>query len=110
MIWLMNGSFLFRRWSDLTLFMISKAHVFKTRSGSCAAFLANYDASSSARVSFGNNQYDLPPWSVSILPDCKTAIFNTAKVRQNTFQILKFHCVDIFFVLEDCSESSTLVN
>ncbi|XP_022966884.1 beta-galactosidase-like [Cucurbita maxima] len=64
-----------------------EAHVFKTRSGSCAAFLANYDASSSARVSFGNNQYDLPPWSVSILPDCKTAIFNTAKVGAPSTQI-----------------------
>uniref|UniRef100_A0A9I9DA76 Beta-galactosidase n=1 Tax=Cucumis melo TaxID=3656 RepID=A0A9I9DA76_CUCME len=63
-----------------------EAHVFKTRSGSCAAFLANYDASSSATVTFGNNQYDLPPWSVSILPDCKSAVFNTAKVGAPTSQ------------------------
>uniref|UniRef100_A0A0A0LWT7 beta-galactosidase n=1 Tax=Cucumis sativus TaxID=3659 RepID=A0A0A0LWT7_CUCSA len=63
-----------------------EAHVFKTRSGSCAAFLANYDASSSATVTFGNNQYDLPPWSVSILPDCKSVIFNTAKVGAPTSQ------------------------
>jgi len=26
--------------------------------------------------------YDLPPWSVSILPDCKTEYYNTAKVNK----------------------------
>ena len=24
--------------------------------------------------------YNLPPWSISILPDCRNAVFNTAKV------------------------------
>ncbi|KAI9122961.1 hypothetical protein K1719_005850 [Acacia pycnantha] len=57
-----------------------EAHVFRTRSA-CAAFLANYDPSSSAKIQFGKGQYDLPPWSVSILPDCKTVVFNTAKVN-----------------------------
>ncbi|XP_022147716.1 beta-galactosidase-like [Momordica charantia] len=64
-----------------------EAHVFKTRSGACAAFLANYDTSTSARVSFGNAQYDLPPWSISILPDCKSAFFNTAKIGVRSSQI-----------------------
>ena len=54
--------------------------MFKT-SGACAAFLANYDTKSSAKVTFGNGQYDLPPWSISILPDCKTEVFNTARVK-----------------------------
>ncbi|KAF7837990.1 beta-galactosidase-like isoform X1 [Senna tora] len=58
-----------------------EAHVFQTRSGPCAAFLANYDAGSWAKVKFGNGLYDLPPWSISILPDCKTAVYNTAKVN-----------------------------
>ncbi|KAI4335303.1 hypothetical protein L6164_013963 [Bauhinia variegata] len=57
-----------------------EAHVYKTNSGDCAAFLANYDTQSSAKVTFGNGQYELPPWSISILPDCKTAVFNTARV------------------------------
>ncbi|OAY53913.1 beta-galactosidase isoform X2 [Manihot esculenta] len=56
-----------------------EAHVFKSKS-SCAAFLANYDTKYSVKVTFGNGQYDLPPWSISILPDCKTAVFNTARV------------------------------
>lgn len=60
----------------------SQAHVFKAKSGACAAFLANYDTKYSVKVTFGNVQYDLPAWSISILPDCKTAVFNTARVRK----------------------------
>ncbi|XP_027919417.1 beta-galactosidase-like isoform X2 [Vigna unguiculata] len=56
-----------------------EVHVFKT-SATCAAFLANYDTKSSSTITFGNGKYDLPPWSVSILPDCKTEVFNTARV------------------------------
>ncbi|XP_056167005.1 beta-galactosidase-like [Syzygium oleosum] len=63
-----------------------EAHVFKAGSG-CAAFLANYDTKYSVRVNFGNGQYDLPPWSISILPDCKTAVYNTARVGAPTSQI-----------------------
>ena len=34
-------------------------------------------------VTYNNMQYDLPPWSISILPDCKNVAFNTAKVSSN---------------------------
>ncbi|XP_008805774.2 beta-galactosidase-like isoform X3 [Phoenix dactylifera] len=57
-----------------------EAHVFRSKSGVCAAFLANYNPSSYGRVTFNGIHYDLPPWSISILPDCKTAVFNTARV------------------------------
>ncbi|KAA8534846.1 hypothetical protein F0562_029938 [Nyssa sinensis] len=57
-----------------------EAHVFRSKTGACAAFLSNYDLQSPARVNFQNLPYDLPPWSVSILPDCKTVVYNTAKV------------------------------
>ncbi|XP_039166379.1 beta-galactosidase isoform X3 [Eucalyptus grandis] len=63
-----------------------EAHVFKAGSG-CAAFLANYDTKYPVKVNFGNGQYDLPPWSISILPDCKTAVYNTARVSVPTSQI-----------------------
>ncbi|ANM67746.1 beta-galactosidase 12 [Arabidopsis thaliana] len=63
-----------------------EAHVFKSKS-SCAAFLSNYNTSSAARVLFGGSTYDLPPWSVSILPDCKTEYYNTAKVQVRTSSI-----------------------
>ena len=58
-----------------------EAHVFRSKSGACAAFLSNYDPTYSVRVTYQNLPYDLPPWSVSILPDCKTVVFNTAKVN-----------------------------
>ncbi|CAI0468999.1 unnamed protein product [Linum tenue] len=45
----------------------------------CVAFLANYDNTNDATVVFQNASYDIPAWSVSILPDCKNVVFNTAK-------------------------------
>ncbi|KAB1203774.1 Beta-galactosidase 3 [Morella rubra] len=61
-----------------------QAHVFSSRPGWCAAFLANYHSSSAARVEFNNGHYDLPPWSISILPDCRNVVFNTARVGVQT--------------------------
>ncbi|KAF3333442.1 beta-galactosidase 9 [Carex littledalei] len=61
-----------------------KAYVFKSKDGACAAFLSNYHQSSSARVIYNGLRYDLPAWSISILPDCKTAVFNTATVKEPT--------------------------
>ncbi|KAL3698056.1 hypothetical protein R1sor_012132 [Riccia sorocarpa] len=59
-----------------------EAHVYTTSAHPeiCAAFLANIDSRSSATVKFRGNEYELPAWSVSILPDCKTVVYNTAKV------------------------------
>ncbi|ERM94020.1 beta-galactosidase [Amborella trichopoda] len=57
-----------------------EAHVFSPKSGGCAAFLANYDSKSIATVQFNGMHYNLPPWSISILPDCKNTVFNTAEV------------------------------
>ncbi|CAN0905068.1 Beta-galactosidase 8 [Linum grandiflorum] len=54
------------------------------KSGSlCAAFLAN-TGKTDRTVSFWNNSYLLPAWSVSILPDCKSVAFNTAKINTVT--------------------------
>lgn len=50
----------------------------------CAAFLANIDTSSAIMVQFNGKTFELPPWSVSILPDCKNVAFNTAKVSAQT--------------------------
>ncbi|XP_015576407.2 beta-galactosidase 16 [Ricinus communis] len=57
-----------------------QAFVFTGLSGECAAFLLNNDTANTASVQFRNASYDLPPNSISILPDCKTVAFNTAKV------------------------------
>ncbi|XP_047330591.1 beta-galactosidase-like isoform X1 [Impatiens glandulifera] len=56
-----------------------EVHVFQSKIA-CAAFLANYDSKYSSKITFWNKEYSLPPWSISILPDCKTEVFNTAKV------------------------------
>ncbi|KAL5058074.1 hypothetical protein RYX36_029678 [Vicia faba] len=50
-----------------------QAHVFSAGTAGCATFLANYHVQSAATVVFNNKHYDLPPWSISILPDCKTS-------------------------------------
>ncbi|XAR61708.1 Beta-galactosidase [Bertholletia excelsa] len=61
-----------------------QAYVFSGTQGSCAAFLSNFDGNSAASVMFNNMHYNLPPWSVSILPDCRNVVFNTAKVGTQT--------------------------
>ncbi|XP_073065657.1 beta-galactosidase 3-like [Primulina eburnea] len=63
-----------------------QAYVFSSKSGQCAAFLSNFHWDTSATVKFNNIQYDLPPWSISILPDCRNIVFNTAKVTARTSQ------------------------
>ncbi|KAI4385748.1 hypothetical protein MLD38_003741 [Melastoma candidum] len=51
---------------------------------SCSAFLANIDERRTVNVQFHGRAYALPPWSVSILPDCVNVVFNTAKVSAQT--------------------------
>lgn len=63
-----------------------QAYVFSGDSGACAAFLVNTDSRTSATVRFQNLTYQLPPKSISILPDCKVVAFNTAKVYVFIFQ------------------------
>ncbi|EOY33043.1 Beta-galactosidase 8 isoform 4 [Theobroma cacao] len=58
--------------------------VYKTGSGLCAAFLANVGTQSDATVNFDGSSYHLPAWSVSILPDCKNVVLNTAKINSMT--------------------------
>ncbi|RZB55397.1 beta-galactosidase-like isoform X2 [Glycine soja] len=85
-----------------------EVHVFKT-SGACAAFLANYDTKSSASVKFGNGQYDLPPWSISILPDCKTAVFNTARLGAQS-SLMKMTAVNSAFDWQSYNEEPASSN
>ncbi|KAE8008752.1 hypothetical protein FH972_005235 [Carpinus fangiana] len=46
----------------------------------CAAFLANNNSKEAATASFRGVDYYLPPRSISILPDCKTVVFNTLTI------------------------------
>ncbi|KAJ9167194.1 hypothetical protein P3X46_021862 [Hevea brasiliensis] len=65
---------------NISLGQQQQAYVFTGQAGECAAFLVNSDTQNSASVQFQNASYDLPPKSISILPDCKNVAFNTAKV------------------------------
>ncbi|XP_043720215.1 beta-galactosidase-like isoform X2 [Telopea speciosissima] len=84
-----------------------EAHVFKSKSGACAAFLANYDSNSFATVSFGNMNYNLPPWSISILPDCKNTVFNTARVGAQSAQMKMTQVTDLGFSWQSYNEEIT---
>ncbi|CAA7404056.1 unnamed protein product [Spirodela intermedia] len=64
-----------------------QAHVFSSGNGECAAFLSNFDSNAVARVLFNDMHYTLPAWSISILPDCRNVVFNTAKVGVQTSQM-----------------------
>ncbi|XP_058112223.1 beta-galactosidase 13-like [Magnolia sinica] len=48
----------------------------------CAAFIANNHSTSAVTTNFNGGQYYLPPHSISILPDCKTRVFNTQKIAK----------------------------
>lgn len=58
----------------------NQAYVFEEDSGGCVAFLVNNDTKAIANIEFRNKSYQLPPKSISILPDCSSITFNTAKV------------------------------
>ncbi|KAL8141206.1 hypothetical protein V2J09_007227 [Rumex salicifolius] len=64
-----------------------QATEFSSGQGVCAAFLSNYHPTAEARITYNNAHYDLPAWSISILPDCKNVVFNTAKVGVQTSQL-----------------------
>ncbi|KAG6549924.1 hypothetical protein Mapa_008435 [Marchantia paleacea] len=78
---------------------------FVSSSEVCAAFLVNWGDDASETVQFNGGSYDLPAWSVSVLPDCKNVIFNTAKVAgqtamkmMNTMKIAASHGQESLYV------------
>ncbi|KAL1190208.1 Beta-galactosidase 14 [Cardamine amara subsp. amara] len=46
----------------------------------CAAFLSNNNTRESNTIKFNGQDYVLPSRSISILPDCKTVVYNTAQI------------------------------
>ncbi|KAK1287358.1 Beta-galactosidase 3 [Acorus calamus] len=75
---------LYGKVTTISLGPLQEAHVYADSSGTCAAFIANMDDKTDKIVNFKNRSYNVPAWSVSILPDCKSVIFNTAKVSSQT--------------------------
>ncbi|KAJ0041463.1 hypothetical protein Pint_27446 [Pistacia integerrima] len=72
---------------NLSLGPSKEADVYTDSSGACAAFLANKDNKTDMIVEFRNASYNLPARSVSILPDCKNVVFNSAKVSSPTSRV-----------------------
>ncbi|KAG6779658.1 hypothetical protein POTOM_016052 [Populus tomentosa] len=52
----------------------------KPGTNDCAAFLANNNTKDPETVTFRGKKYYLPAKSISILPDCKTVVYNTMTV------------------------------
>lgn len=46
----------------------------------CAAFLTNNDTRQGQFVKFRGREFYLPPRSISVLPDCKTVVYNTMTI------------------------------
>ncbi|XP_062158349.1 beta-galactosidase 16-like [Alnus glutinosa] len=84
---------------------LQQAYVFKSDAGECAAFLVNNETSD-VKVVFQNFSYELPRNSISILPDCKTVIFNTAKVstQHNTRSVISSQKFDSIEQWEEYKE------
>lgn len=76
----------------------------------CSAFLANIDEHKSVSVRIFGKNFDLPPWSVSILPDCQNVAFNTAKVKSLFGMSFVVHVVAIIWssVLLYCKQLYTI--
>ncbi|KAK3034526.1 hypothetical protein RJ639_032515 [Escallonia herrerae] len=64
------------------------ATVYQTDEGS-SCFFSNANTTTDATLSFQGSEYIVPAWSVSILPDCKTEVYNTAKVNTQTSVTVK---------------------
>lgn len=64
-----------------------EGHIYTNGGTICAAFLANYDAKADVTVNYKGQSYHLPAWSVSILPDCKNVVFNTAQINAQTSRL-----------------------
>ncbi|KAJ7563919.1 hypothetical protein O6H91_03G130300 [Diphasiastrum complanatum] len=75
----------------ISLGSLQEAHVYSNGSSICAAFLANTDSGASATVTYNGQTYELPAWSVSILPGCKQVVYNTAKVNAQTSVVTMTH-------------------
>ncbi|KAK6924521.1 Beta-galactosidase, beta-sandwich domain [Dillenia turbinata] len=69
----------------------------KSGSNICAAFLCNNNSRDAATVTFRGSEYYLPRHSISILPDCKTVVYNTQTTRDSVpSQVVAQHNVRTF--------------
>ncbi|XP_058109027.1 beta-galactosidase 15-like [Magnolia sinica] len=65
------------------------ATMYKPANGTAGCFLANQNGTTDVLITFQGLQYLVPAWSVSILPDCKNNVYNTAKIQAQTSIMVK---------------------
>ncbi|XP_010535801.1 PREDICTED: beta-galactosidase 7 [Tarenaya hassleriana] len=76
----MEKSLTYGNISDIDFGNDVTATIYAMKEGS-SCFISNSNTTADALVSFQGNQYSVPAWSVSVLPDCKNVAYNTAKVN-----------------------------
>ncbi|XP_028090173.1 beta-galactosidase 15-like [Camellia sinensis] len=70
------------------------ATIFEYR-GERVCFFGNANDKDDITINFENNNYTIPAWSVSILPDCYTEAYNTARVNtQTSNMVMKLNDAD----------------
>ncbi|XP_019151747.1 PREDICTED: beta-galactosidase 15-like [Ipomoea nil] len=57
--------------------------------GKRVCFLGNANDKDDISITFEGKNYITPAWSVTILPDCKTEVYNTARVNAQTTVMVK---------------------
>ncbi|KAL5975826.1 Beta-galactosidase 7 [Asimina triloba] len=57
--------------------------------GLSSCFLSNINNDADVTITYNGAEYLVPAWSVSILPDCKQVIYNTAVVNTQTSVMVK---------------------
>ncbi|KAM3286597.1 beta-galactosidase 15 [Capsicum chacoense] len=72
-----------------TAFENSVAVTMYALDGHSSCFFSNANETTDATITYKGVKYHVPAWSVSILPDCKTEVYNTAKVNTQTSIMVK---------------------
>lgn len=60
-----------------------------TLNGTSSCMFGNANETADATITYEGTNYSVPAWSVSILPDCKKELYNTAKVNVQTTVMVK---------------------
>ncbi|KAA8534750.1 hypothetical protein F0562_029808 [Nyssa sinensis] len=60
-----------------------------TTNETCSCFIGNANTTTDVTLNLQGIDYTVPAWSVSILPDCKKEVYNTAKVNTQTSVMVK---------------------
>lgn len=64
----------------MTSFYVVQSTIYEYK-GKKVCFLGNANDKDDISITFEGRNYTTPAWSVTILPDCKTEVYNTARVN-----------------------------